>query len=397
MNNDSTTDKEFLVSPAKTPAIVVDRIEGFAIEARPSVGPVSSLGSMPVRNGVLVAVTSKQGVTGWGEIWCNFPPRGNLARLNLLQDVIAPHMLGKTYGNYAHCRQELEGLTARMAIHTGEHGPFSHCFAGIDTALADLAARSVDLSLANFLSSRPLTQLPVYASTPNVESLEASLKNIMDAGHQGVKLKIGLAKELDIELCRRVHAITDGKLNILVDANQNWDVQDAIDTLSALSDYSIGFVEEPLRADAPMTHWAQLAGVINTPIAGGENITSLSSFIEFMDRGCMKVVQPDVAKWGGVSGAIEIGELAESRDVICAMHYMGSGVGLAASLHTLAAIGGQGMIELDANPNPLRTELGDLDLTVSNGALQVPPGIGHGFIPDSAALKKLTKASFVLQ
>ena len=388
---------EFSVHAVTSPAIVINRIEAFAIEARPPVGPVSSLGAMPVRNGVLIAITSKQGITGWGEIWCNFPPRGNLTRLHLLEDVIAPHILGKAYSNYAHCRQALESVAARMAIHTGEYGPFAHCFAGIDTALADLAARSADLSLANFLSSKPLTQLPVYASTPNVNALEESLNNIIDAGHQGIKLKIGLGKKLDIDLCQRVHTISDGKLNILVDANQNWGVQDAIDTLTALSEYSIGFVEEPLRADAPMTHWAQLAEAIDVPTAGGENITSKSSFIEFMDEGCMKVVQPDVAKWGGVSGALEIGLLTESRNAICAMHYMGSGLGLAASLHTLAAIGGQGMIELDANPNPLRTELGDLDLTVSNGALQVPAGMGHGFIPDPAALKKLTTASFILQ
>lgn len=395
MTNDPA--KEFSANAVNTPAIVIDRIEAFALSARPSVGPVSSLGSMPVRNGVLISITSKQGITGWGEIWCNFPPRGNLARLNLLEDVIAPYILGKTYSNYALCRQALESVAARMAIHTGEQGPFSHCFAGIDTALADLAARSVNLPLAHFLSNKPLTKIPVYASTPNVESLEDSLYDIIDADHQGVKLKIGLGKKLDTDLCQRVHTITEGKLNILLDANQSWDVQDAIATLTALSDYSIGFVEEPLRADAPMNQWAQLAAAINIPVAGGENITSKLSFLEFMDQGCMKVVQPDVAKWGGVSGAIEIGKLTESRDVTCAMHYMGSGLGLAASLHTLAAIGGQGMIELDANPNPLRTELGDLNLTVNNGTLQVPPGIGHGFIPDPAALKKLTKASFDLQ
>ena len=73
---------------------------------------------------------------------------------------------------------------------------------------------------------------------------------------------------------------------------------------------------------------------------------------------------------------------------------MGSGLGLAASLHTLAAIGGKGPIELDANPNPLRTELGEIDLGVSDGTLQIPPGPGHGFIPEPGALKKLSVASF---
>ncbi len=351
---------------------------------------------MPVRNAVLISITSKEGVTGWGEIWCNFPQRGNLSRLNLLEDVIAPYVLGRSYESYSHCRSQLEHETARMAIHTGEYGPYSHCFAGIDTALADLAARSVNMPLAEFLSGNLLDEVPVYASTPNVASLEESLSSIIDAGHQRTKLKIGIDLETDIKLIRDVNAMTQGCLGITVDANQNWNVKEAIKTLTALSDYSIEFAEEPLRADAPMSQWAQLADSTNIAIAGGENITSQSMFSTFIDQGKLKVAQPDVAKWGGVSGALEIGELCATRNVMCALHYMGSGLGLAASLHTLAAIGGKGPIELDANPNPLRTELGEIDLTIKNGTLKVPIGTGHGFIPDPSVLKELSVASFSL-
>ena len=117
----------------------------------------------------------------------------------------------------------------------------------------------------------------------------------------------------------------------MVDANQNWDVQTAIRSLTALSDYSIDFIEEPLRADAPMQHWAQLAESIAIPIAAGENIVSQPMFISFMEQGHLLVAQPDVAKWGGVSGAVEIGKQSDARGVMCALHYMGSGLGLAAS------------------------------------------------------------------
>ncbi len=387
---DISTDAETIVAEP----IVIDRIEAYALSVRPPTGPVSSLGSMPVRNAVLVAITSKEGVTGWGEIWCNFPPRGNLARLNLLEDVIAPHLMGESFSNYAHCRSRLEDVTARMAIHTGEYGPFIHCFAGIDTALADLAARSVNLPLANFLADNPLSTVPAYASTPNINTLEDSLSSIIEAGHRGVKLKIGLNLETDIKLFHDVESIAKGQLNIMVDANQNWDVQTAIRSLTALSDYSIDFIEEPLRADAPMQHWAQLAESIAIPIAAGENIVSQPMFISFMEQGHLLVAQPDVAKWGGVSGAVEIGKQSDARGVMCALHYMGSGLGLAASIHTLAAIGGKGPVELDANPNSLRTELGEIDLSVRGGKLQVPPGPGHGFIPEPDALKKLSVARF---
>ena len=67
---------------------------------------------------------------------------------------------------------------------------------------------------------------------------------------------------------------------------------------------------------------------------------------------------------------------------------MGTAIGLAASLHLLAAVGGAGFVELDSNDNPLRTALCDLDLGVTEGRVRVPRGEGIGVIPDGEALRR---------
>jgi len=90
---------------------------------------------------------------------------------------------------------------------------------------------------------------------------------------------------------------------------------------------------------------------------------------------------------------LAVGKMAEQREKVCAMHYMGTGLCLTASLHFLAEINGNGPIELDANPNSLRSELGELDLTIRNGHLKVHSGCGHGFLPDTTALKFMAVAS----
>ena len=372
--------------------VQIERVQGYALSVRPSVGPVSSLGDMPVRNGVLIAITSSDGVTGWGEIWCNFPPRGSVARLNLLQDVIGPRLLGLTFQNFAEVRPQLEDSLARMMIHTGEYGPFTHCLAGIDTALADLTSRQVGLPLSQFLTSAPLVNVPVYASTPNTSDLEASIGKVIEDGHLGLKLKIGNGTEIDASLLSNFARTSGGKLEVCVDANQNWTVDEAITALEALSDHTLAFVEEPLRADAPMRDWAMLADAVPSPLAGGENITSRQMFLDFMAAGKLGVIQPDVAKWGGVSGAMEVAGSAKENEVTCAMHYMGTGLGLAASLHCLAAMKSNGPMELDANPNPLRTDLGEIELTVTGGSVAIPEGTGIGFVPDPLALKSMTVA-----
>ena len=117
---------------------------------------------------------------------------------------------------------------------------------------------------------------------------------------------------------------------------------------------------------------------------------------EMCIRDRLGIIQPDVAKWGGVSGAMDVASTAKAKGATCAMHYMGTGLGLAASLHCLAAINGKGPMELDANPNPLRTELGAINLTVIDGCVAVPDGPGIGFVPDPSALKSMTIAEFDL-
>ena len=68
---------------------------------------------------------------------------------------------------------------------------------------------------------------------------------------------------------------------------------------------------------------------------------------------------------------------------------MGSAIGLAATLHVGAVIGGPGRIEVDANDNLLRTDLAPLNLTVREGRIAVPAGPGLGIEPDAEALKSM--------
>jgi len=370
--------------------ITVERLQAFAITAKPSVGPISSLGNMPVRNGLLVAITSHDGITGWGEIWCNFPPQGNLNRLNLLNDVIGPELIGMRFSDVWSARAKLEQKFARLAIHTGEFGSFAHCFAGIDTALFEIAAKSKGLSTARFLNPNTLKTVPTYASTPNVADLEASLTDIMANGHTSIKLKLGHGIASDRALVDGVSELGEAALTVYADANQNWSLKQAIASLYALSDVPLGFIEEPLRADAPLADWKTLSEATSIPVAAGENITSRQSFSDFLTHGGLKVVQPDVAKWGGTSGAFNVGQFAKTTGASCFMHFMGSGLGLAASMQVLAAINHSGAVELDSNPNPLRTDLGDIDLSITEGVLQVPQGNGHGFQPDRRALSKFS-------
>jgi L-alanine-DL-glutamate epimerase-like enolase superfamily enzyme len=366
------------------------RIETYPLGARVAQGPLSSLAAMPVRRGCLIRVEDRDGAFGWGEIWCNFPPRGAESRAHLVADVISPELLGKDFGHWSHVRPELESRLARMMIHTGEAGAFAQCFAGIDMAVADLAARRAGKSMTEFLGGTPVDSVAVYASTPSGGALEERCIQILAQGHDAVKLKIGYDAATDraaVALCR---ATLGAPFGLMVDANQAWSCEEAIDHIAALAPYGLDFVEEPLRADDAVGNWQRLARNSAIALAAGENIVGAAAFAAHVENGSLGVVQPDVAKWGGVSGTLAVGRHARTHGARCCMHFMGTGLGLAASLHLLAVIGGDGRMELDINENPLRAELGAIDLQVRDGALRLPQGPGFGFEPDPSMLRRLS-------
>lgn len=95
----------------------------------------------------------------------------------------------------------------------------------------------------------------------------------------------------------------------------------------------------------------------------------------------LDVIQPDIGKWGGVSGCFAVGHAAVAAGKRYCPHWLSGGVGLMHSAHTLAAVGGAGYLEVDANDNPLRTALIAVP-ALRDGALPLPRAPGIGVEPD---------------
>ena len=96
------------------------------------------------------------------------------------------------------------------------------------------------------------------------------------------------------------------------------------------------------------------------------------------------MLQPDVAKWGGITGCHAVARRAIGAGRSYCPHYLGGGIGLAASAHLLAAVGGPGLLEVDVNPNRLRQAFGDLPGAMSPGGwgIRTAPGLGIEALPE---------------
>jgi L-alanine-DL-glutamate epimerase-like enolase superfamily enzyme len=174
----------------------------------------------------------------------------------------------------------------------------------------------------------------------------------------------------------------------MIDANQGWTAEEAERLGRTYAAYDLAWIEEPIPADRPQAEWQTIASAIPVPLAAGENMNSAAAFKTAIDSGALRFVQPDAAKWGGVSGCLQVARDAMDAGLVYCPHYLGGGIGLLASAHLLAAAGGSGMLELDTNPNPWRDRLAKAALVIENGFVRLPdtPGLGIALTLDDLHL-----------
>jgi L-alanine-DL-glutamate epimerase-like enolase superfamily enzyme len=364
----------------------ISRIEAFVYRAPIQTPVQTSFGLMRDRPAVFVRATSDDGAQGWGEIWCNFPAVGAEHRARLLASVFAPLLEGKTFESPEAAFRAVTAQTEVLALQSAEPGPMMQTAAGIDIALWDLHARRLGQPLWRLLGGKS-PAIPVYASGINPTAPEKLVAEKLAQGYRAFKLKIGFGRERDRENLRALREVL-GDLPLMVDANQGWTPETATGLARELAEFRLSWLEEPLRADRPWSEWRELASACGIALAAGENIAGERPFAQAMDSGALAVLQPDLAKWGGFTGCVPVARLALQRGHRFCPHFLGAGIGLLASAHFLAAAGGDGMLEVDANPNPLR------DLTcgplrrVIDGRATLGDAPGLGAIPDLSALQE---------
>ena len=357
-------------------AFEIARLDVYALEAKIDTPVTTSFGSLPARVSALLRIEDTDGCSGWGEIWGNFPSITCAYRAALACKLLPEPLLGaKVETPGAFCIRLADKLRV-LAVQSAEPGPISAVLAATNQALWDVAARRQALPLRRALNRDADETVPVYASGLGpTDSVERSVR-AREAGHRAFKLKIGFGDDVDR---RNLHGLRlsmkEGE-RLFVDANQRWSLSEALERIAMLEEMEVDWWEEPMLAEAPAGDWRTLRDSTLLPLAGGENLRDMDAFRAAFSW--LAFVQPDVGKWGGIDGCLAIARSALRHNRACCPHWLSGGVGLMHSAHLLAAAGGDGLLEVDANPNPLRTRVVEPATGIFEGRLHMidAPGIG---------------------
>lgn len=343
-------------------------------------------GVMATREGIIIQITTERGISGIGEI-APLPAfgRDSLADARSLLPALAARLHEKTLAE-AMDLVLAEGKRDTTAAST---------FCGLEIALLDALGKAEGCGVSTLLSpagTTPRTTVPantvIGAST--AEAAIAAAREARKGGFRCVKLKLGWGVSVKEEI-ERVAAVRDAigpAIHLRLDANEAWNLEEAMAILLQCVPYDIQYVEQPLKAD-DLAGMHTLRQAIPIPVAADEALHGFESARRVLDSDAADIlmIKPQLA--GGLRAGQQIIQSATEwgvRSVITST--IEAGIGLVAALQLAAA---SPAVTLECGLATLHLLVDDLlidDLPVRGGFLPVPTGPGLGVALDWEALDR---------
>jgi L-alanine-DL-glutamate epimerase-like enolase superfamily enzyme len=286
---------------------------------------------------------------------------------------------------------------------------------GIESALLDLKGKALGVPVYELLGGRCHDTVHCYATggvSPHArDELEGKVAQYLSLGFDAVKLGAGSyrlghpvvasrtpqeARDVEVEkvefLMKRFGASfqlnLDAHMDNLGEADHVWNLATAQFVLHALEGYPIGFFEEALPY-TDMRAYAALRASTTIPVAGGECLSSLEEWRDWLEHRPFALAQLDASFMGGIMNFMKIARLCELQGVSIATHAWSATPGVAANLHAAFASRNTSIVEFAAySPNrpalnthvdaPLLTELWVEPPVLEHGRLRLAdtPGLG---------------------
>jgi L-alanine-DL-glutamate epimerase-like enolase superfamily enzyme len=301
-------------------------------ESRRRANPIrDALQSLDTEGACRVVIETSEGVTGRSTIFFGRGDRAPALLAHLINDELAPAVVGEDAFLIRGIRDKLWKLTD----YHGTLGLALFGIAGIDIALWDTLGRALGQPVWRLLGGHR-DRVPAYAMVGwlnyDLDTLQRIATQAMEQGFVGVKMKVGAPTLTeDVQRIEAVRAAIGPQALLMVDANQVFSLNQALQRGRAYQELGCYWFEEPLRAD-DTDGLAQLARELTIPIASGENNYGKRQFRALFERRAVDIVQPDLRRAGGLTECLEIGMLADAFNVPYASH------GGGAHLHVLAAL-----------------------------------------------------------
>lgn len=344
------------------------------------------------RTAMLVEIETSTGLTGWGE--CYGPARMTSA----VVQAMSHWLLGQ---NPLHTDHLWQQIYADLRDH-GQKGLVVEALSGIDIALWDIKGKHFGVPIYDLLGGPLRSSVRAYATglyrrkngnPPDYLAEEAA--GYVREGFHAVKLKVGFGIQDDVSATRAVREAIGPDVGLMIDANHAYDTVAAIELGRKVSEFGIGWFEEPVLPE-DLGAYRAVRAALPIPIAGGECEYTRLGFRDVFATHAMDIVQPDTCAAGGISECKKIADMSAAFGIRYNPHVWGTGIGIAASLQLMATLPThtptslapvEPILELDQTEHPIRQAILKTPLVHTRGVVTIPDGPGLGIEINRSALE----------
>jgi L-alanine-DL-glutamate epimerase-like enolase superfamily enzyme len=312
---------------------------------------------------------------------------------------------------------DIEGIWRRVYVGTamnGRRGAVVHTLGAVEMALWDLKGKALGKPVHELLGGAKRRSIVPYASLQPAghsfaeyrDALVDSARRAKELGFKAVKSEVTMngpyahsglreSHERHTEVVTAVRRAIGPELTLMIDVQYLW--EDAATCLAVVKDWAefdVYFLETPIWPDH-LDEYRKLAEAAPMPIAAGEWLSTRQEFTELLDRGRVRVAQPDVGRVGGLLEARAVCGMAAERGLTVVPHCWKTGISISATAHLAFTQPHCAFIEYlppELCIETLRKELAAEDLRLVDGEIPLPEKPGLGFELDRDALRRYAVA-----
>ena len=287
--------------------LTIQQVEVYRLSI-PLVEPfITSLGRDENADNVLVRIITKEGITGFGECSPYMPINGESQdTCFIVGQYFAKALIGKNALDIALCISLMDSIIYA-------HNSIKSAF---DMALYDIAAQHAGLPLYKFLGGDNgktiITDYTVSIGEP--QKMAADAVKIKQQGYPAIKVKLGKNGKKDVERMKAIRAAVGNEIPLRIDANQGWNVEEAIETLKELAPLDIQHCEEPI----PRWNFMQLPKVRAAspiPIMADECCGDEHDAARLIELKACDYMNIKLGKSGGIFKALQMVRMAEEANI----------------------------------------------------------------------------------
>jgi L-alanine-DL-glutamate epimerase-like enolase superfamily enzyme len=338
---------------------------------------------------VIVKLGTNAGLVGIGEAHGPFLLRQSAEGVRTVSDIlhqITPLLVGEDPFNVERIWQDVFALTYTSVRGipplTRQQRPLITAMSAIDIALWDLMGKAIERPVYALLGGALRQRLPAYVTGfyykdgERLDDLAREAEFYLEQGYRTLKVKVGrLTPEEDAERVRVVRQTVGGTVDIMLDANQGWNLSTAIHAARLCEPYNIFWLEDPMPWYDEHHALQRLKAAIRIPIAAGETAYTPFGLRSLVTEGLVDYLIIDSTWAGGLTTWRKAATLAELYAIPMAAHHDPQ-----IHVHALAASPTGFILESFADPNrdPLWFELFSQRPEIVDGFMTLPeaPGLG---------------------